>query len=254
MCAQTMINNACTMQTYIDDHTEGEKLYVQFYDTTSEHTYTVENKWDADSGDMFGDVNAMCRLLSKRGLRAADLVLGADAAQAVTDMEKVQRLLDKNSGIVTGRIQQELSPYEGVVFMGYLNFKGFQLNLISADETYVDDSKRRAALFPCDVRYGSCPWLRTSDVWPDSADRLRRDGLLLPLRQEGPVVCRRPASQHEKAAARRAPACRAEELLPVHLRGQRGGLIWRKCESSLAITATAPTRLDRLYPLDRERQ
>ena len=148
MCAQTMINNACTMQTYIDDHTEGEKLYVQFYDTTSEHTYTVENKWDADSGDMFGDVNAMCRLLSKRGLRAADLVLGADAAQAVTDMEKVQRLLDKNSGIVTGRIQQELSPYEGVVFMGYLNFKGFQLNLISADETYVDDSNAEQRYFP----------------------------------------------------------------------------------------------------------
>ena len=28
MCAQTMINNACTMQTYIDDKTEGETLYV----------------------------------------------------------------------------------------------------------------------------------------------------------------------------------------------------------------------------------
>src|SRR5699024_3632471 len=32
MCAQTMINNACTMQTYIDDKTEGETLYVKFFD------------------------------------------------------------------------------------------------------------------------------------------------------------------------------------------------------------------------------
>ena len=40
MCAQTMINNACTMQTYIDDKTEGEKLYVKFFDDASDHTYT----------------------------------------------------------------------------------------------------------------------------------------------------------------------------------------------------------------------
>ena len=37
MAVQTMINNACTMQSYIDDKTEGEKLYVQFYDTVSDH-------------------------------------------------------------------------------------------------------------------------------------------------------------------------------------------------------------------------
>ena len=41
MAVQTMINNSCTMQSYIDDKTEGEKLYVQFYDTTSDHAFTV---------------------------------------------------------------------------------------------------------------------------------------------------------------------------------------------------------------------
>ncbi len=65
-----MINNACTMQTYIDDKTEGEKLYVKFFDDASDHTYTVATKWNATGGDFFGDVKAMCRKLSKRGLRA----------------------------------------------------------------------------------------------------------------------------------------------------------------------------------------
>ena len=90
MCAQTMINNACTMQTYIDDKTEGEKLFVKFYDDASDHTYTVSAKWNATGGDFFGDVKAMCRKLSKRGLRAADLVLGSDVADAILDMERGQ--------------------------------------------------------------------------------------------------------------------------------------------------------------------
>ncbi len=140
MCAQTMINNACTMQTYIDDKTEGEKLYVKFFDDASDHTYTVATKWNATGGDFFGDVKAMCRKLSKRGLRAVDLVLGSDAADAILDMEKVQKLLDRSSGIIIGTIDQELSRYDGVVYMGTLNFGGFKLNLISVDETYIDGS------------------------------------------------------------------------------------------------------------------
>lgn len=148
MCVQTMINNACTMQSYIDDKTEGETLYVQFYDEASEHTYTVTNTWNSADGDFFGDVKAMCRLLSRRGLPAVDLILGSDVADAILDMEKVQRLLDKNSGIITGEINQQLSPYDGVVYMGYINFGGHRLNLISVDETYVDDNDKEQSYFP----------------------------------------------------------------------------------------------------------
>lgn len=148
MCAQTMINNACTMQTYIDDKTEGEKLYVKFFDDASDHTYTVATKWNATGGDFFGDVKAMCRKLSKRGLRAADLVLGSDVADAILDMEKVQKLLDRNSGIIIGTIDQELSRYDGVVYMGTLNFGGFKLNLISVDETYIDNNGTEQKYFP----------------------------------------------------------------------------------------------------------
>ena len=149
MCAQTMINNACTMQTYVDDKTKGETLYVKFFDAeTSGHIYTVANAWNAENGDFFGDVKAMARLLSRRGLSASDLVLGSDAADAILELEQVQRLLDKNSGIIIGQIEQELSPYDGVTLMGVLNFGGFRLNLISVDETYTDENDKEQKYFP----------------------------------------------------------------------------------------------------------
>ena len=60
----------------------------------------------------------MCDMLSSRGLASADLLLGADTYNAVLDLEKVQRLLDKNSGIIVGQIEEQLSPYHGVVYGG----------------------------------------------------------------------------------------------------------------------------------------
>ncbi|HWP51634.1 MAG TPA: major capsid protein [Clostridia bacterium] len=148
MCVQTMINNACTMQEYLDAKTKGESQHIQFYDATSNHTYTVAVKWDDANGKFFEDVRNMCRLLSKRGLSAADLVLGTDAADAILSLDKVQKLLDKNSGIITGQIEQELTKYEGVVAMGVINFGGFKLTLISCDETYVDENDVEQKYFP----------------------------------------------------------------------------------------------------------
>ena len=147
MVAQTMINNACTMQEYIDDKTQGDTLYVKFFDTASEHLYVPAAQWNSWAV-MRADVIAMCRQLSKRGLPAVDLVLGTDVAEAVLEFEELQRLLDKNSGIITGKIEEELSPYDGVVYMGPVNFGGFKLNLISVDETYVDERDVEQKYFP----------------------------------------------------------------------------------------------------------
>lgn len=150
MCAQTMLDNGCVMQEMIDNVTKGEAKVVNFYNPGHEndHIYTAAHKWNEEGGNFFGDVPAMCRLLSKRGLRAADLLLGADVYDAVMNLEKVQRLLDKNSGIIIGQIEQQLSAYDGVVYGGTLNFRGYKLNLISVDETYVDSTDKEQSYFP----------------------------------------------------------------------------------------------------------
>lgn len=151
MAAQTMINNACTMQTYIDNDTQGETQHVQFFDgTVSEHIYTVasDRKWDGSAGDIRGDVRNMGKMLSRRGLPVADLVLGTDAADCVLEDTALRQKLDTSSGVLVGKIHEQLTGFEGVVFMGQLNFGGFNLNVFSVDESYVDDNNQDQAMFP----------------------------------------------------------------------------------------------------------
>lgn len=148
MAVQTMINNGCTMQEYVDANTAGEQNVVLFYDTTSDHTYTVGGtKWDDVGGDFFGDVRAMCNMLAKRGLPAVDLVLGTDAADAILGIQEVRDLLDKNSGIITGEINQSIA-YPGVTRMGTLNFGGFHLTLWAVSESYEADDGTDTPYFP----------------------------------------------------------------------------------------------------------
>ena len=153
MCAQVMQNNACTMQTYIDDDTQGETLYVQFYDTTSDHAHTISsaNYWDA-AGITFmkvrSEVRNMCRKLTRRGLPVSDLVLGVAASDALLAIDEFRELLDKNSGISIGAVSEQLSAYEGVSFLGTINFGGYRLNVITVDEEYVDNNDTTQKFFP----------------------------------------------------------------------------------------------------------
>jgi len=150
MCAQVMINNACTMQTYEDATTQGEVEYIQFYDLSSDHTYSISagHEWDTANGNMRGDIRNMCRMLSKRGLAAADLVLGTDAAEVLLKDTELRKMMETTSNITVGTINEQLTGYEGVVYMGQLNFGGFRLNVFCVDETYTDDSNQEATMFP----------------------------------------------------------------------------------------------------------
>ena len=157
MAAETMIGNGCVMQEYIDGVTKGDSLVVKFYDGTSDHTYTASKKWNENGGDFWGDVKAMCRMLSARGLPAKDLILGTDVADYILTDERTRQLLDKNSGIIVGEIRQQLTQYDGVVFMGTLNFGGFMLNVFSVDETYEDETGKSARYFPATAAMVTAP-------------------------------------------------------------------------------------------------
>lgn len=157
MAVQTMLNNACTMQEYIDASTAGDQLHVQFYDDSSEHTYVVANKWNVTNGNFFGDIKAMCKLLASRGLPAVDLVLGTDAADAILQIAEVKERLNRESGILTGTIDPTLTQYPGVAFMGMLNFGGFRLNLFDVAESYTNDSNVETAYFPAKATMVTAP-------------------------------------------------------------------------------------------------
>ena len=148
MSVQTMINNACTMQTYIDAATQGETEYIQFYDSSSDHTYTISTNYWTTLANFRTGVRAMCRMLSRRGLRATDLILGSSVADAILAIQDVRELLDKNSGIAFGAVNEQLTKYDGVVYMGRMNFGGYNLDIFCADEEYVADNGNTAKYFP----------------------------------------------------------------------------------------------------------
>ena len=156
MAVNTMLENACFIQEYVDDQTKGKALSVKFYEGTSDHLYTVAKPWTTFM-EMRADIIAMCRMLSYRGLPAADLLLGTQTADAILQFDDLQRLLDKNSGIAIGAINEQLSAYTGVVFLGTINFGGFRLNLISVDESYEDKDGKNQSYFPVDEAMVTAP-------------------------------------------------------------------------------------------------
>ncbi len=156
MAVNTMLENACFIQEYVDAQTKGKALNVKFYEGSSDHLYTPAKPWETFM-EMRADVIAMCRMLSYRGLPVSDLLLGTQTADAILQFDDLQRLLDKNSGIAVGAISEQLSAYTGVVLLGTLNFGGFRLNLISVDESYMDDNDQTKPYFPVDAAMVTAP-------------------------------------------------------------------------------------------------
>ncbi|MDR1299279.1 MAG: major capsid protein [Oscillospiraceae bacterium] len=145
--AQTIINNGFTAVAYADSRETGEAFDLFFYKTGGGNPalYTVSDPWD-NGGDYDADVAGMARALSRRGLPAADLVLGSDAASFILNDDKLLKKLDI-SRLNVGELAPALqSP--GVVFLGKLVFGGFSLNVISVDAEYTDDDGAIQPFFP----------------------------------------------------------------------------------------------------------
>ena len=83
------------------------------------------------------DLEAMIRMLTKRGLRASDLVCSPDVADTIINDAAVQKLLD-NRRIEIGNVEPELLP-DGAAIVARLNVLGRIISVISYDLTYTDD-------------------------------------------------------------------------------------------------------------------
>ena len=143
LCAQTMINNGFTVDEMLDADTKGKSATVKFYDPlgTNDGAITIaagdKITKNSDYDAIVKIVRSMCRSLSRRGLPSRDLIVGQDVSDVLLSNTAVQKLLDKNSGIIIGsQIEQELTKYDGVTLIGILNFGGYKLNIISVDEQY----------------------------------------------------------------------------------------------------------------------
>ena len=138
MAAETMLTNGCVMKHIADDVDKADEMEIRFYSEASNPaTYTPTAKWDATGGKILKDLEAMIRMLTKRGLRASDLVCSPDVADTIINDAAVQKLLD-NRRIEIGNVEPELLP-DGAAIVARLNVLGRIISVISYDLTYTDD-------------------------------------------------------------------------------------------------------------------
>ena len=139
MAAETMLTNGCIMKHIADDPDEGDEMEIRFYsEATNPAQYTPTIKWDAEGAKIRGDLGIMARMLTSRGLRAADLVCSPDVADAIVENPDIKDLLNNRRYELGEVAPEELEP--GAAVMARLNINGRIISVISYDETYTDDA------------------------------------------------------------------------------------------------------------------
>lgn len=140
IAAQAMLNNGYVLRHYADKYGAGEyeEWEIRFYDGSSNPgRYTPTVDWDETGADIFGDLGAMIKLLTTRGLPATDLIVATDVADVLINNEKIQKIFD-NKNINLGSINPEMLP-AGAAYLGRINVYGRSLDIFSYDETYEDE-------------------------------------------------------------------------------------------------------------------
>lgn len=147
MAAETMLTNGCIMRHIADDADVADEMEIRFYtESANPAKYTPTTKWDASGAKIIDDIGVMIRMLTSRGLRAADLVCSPDVADTVVNSPEIQKLLDiRNYNL--GMVEPEQLP-DGAAVVARLNIKGRIISVISYDETYTDDSDKDQLYIP----------------------------------------------------------------------------------------------------------
>ena len=141
MAAQTLFNNGYTLKHYADKYgsSEYQEFAIQFYDGTNGAVYNrASMNWESDDITVImQDMYNMAQMLKKRGLRAAEVLFGADVAGVLIANESFQKLLD-NRRIDLAAIGMNELP-SGATFFGRINCLGVVLDLICYAEEFVDE-------------------------------------------------------------------------------------------------------------------
>lgn len=138
MAAETMLTNGCIMKHIADDVDVSDEMEIRFYtEGSNPATYTPQTKWDQPGAKIRADLGVMARMLTSRGLRAADLVCSPDVADAIIENEDIKAMLDNRRYELGSVAPEELAP--GATIVARLNINGRIISVISYDETYTDD-------------------------------------------------------------------------------------------------------------------
>lgn len=138
MAAEVMQTNGCIMKHIADDVDVSDDMEVRFYSGDSNPAkFTPSGDWTKDYTTVIADLHAMARMLTTKGLAASELVVGADAGDAILNNSEIQKLLDIRN-YEAGRIDPATLP-SGVAHIATLNVKGRLIDVLCYEETYTND-------------------------------------------------------------------------------------------------------------------
>lgn len=149
MAAKTLFNNGYTMKQYADKYGEGqhEEFEIRFYDEEQNPAVFIPEKaWDTKGDDFLDDIFAMAQILKKRGLRAADLIIGQEVAAILMKNEFLLKLLD-NRSLQLAHIDPKEIP-AGATSLGKVNVLGVWIEFIFYTEEIVDEDGKARTLVP----------------------------------------------------------------------------------------------------------
>lgn len=156
MAAETILTNGCIMKHITDDPDKFEEQQIQFYTGDSNPAqYTPDTDWDEAGADILGDIFAICEMLTKKGLRASDLVVSGNVGAAILANEKIQKLLD-NRNINVGGVDPQQLP-DGVTKIARLNASGHVVDVLQYTEEYENDEGQSVPYIPAGKAFISAP-------------------------------------------------------------------------------------------------
>lgn len=149
MAAQTLLNNGYKMRHYADEYggEKYEEFEIRFYDEEENPAvYTPSQAWSTKNENILKDINLMTKMLTKRGLRATELLLSPDVADILINNAYIQKLLDNRRLNLIDMNPTELP--NGAVSIGKINVFGKVIELLSYDIEYVDETGKTQAYLP----------------------------------------------------------------------------------------------------------
>lgn len=147
MAAQALLNNGYTMKYLNEDGEVAEEKQIQFYtEDANPATYTPATAWSDPTADILGDIAAMAKLLTSRGLPATELLVSPDVADYIINNTAIKELLNNRRYELGGVNPEELPT--GAVKIARLNCKGRLIDVISYDATYTDENEANTQYLP----------------------------------------------------------------------------------------------------------
>lgn len=138
--AKCMFDNGYILRQYADKYGEGEysEFEMRFYDETANPAQYIPGvRWNEDGSSKIEDLHKMILMLTSKGNNATEVLLGADAAEAMLGDAKLKELLDIHKYNI-GEIAPITLP-EDAARLGVLNIHGRVISLLTYDGTYADE-------------------------------------------------------------------------------------------------------------------